>query len=536
MPVEQMSQMPDASDGLRYAYPLRAMRALGLRNFCVLLITQLLIPLATYGPLLLRSPHFSPDSYLNWYTLDWLTHLRGGRLVSWAITRLEILLGFNPVHHSVLSIAFFITVTALVGTALGSMVVVAARREHRLGFVVGTSLAVSVSFASIFLWEWYTFVECLPFYAAAICFAVGSVGPSLRRGWRSIVGAITLVALATMSYQVAMPMAGIWSVMVLLASDGFEVTKATVARGMRIVGCCVAGGVVGIAIPRLLSSLGLFEMTRGNPIGLDMLLENVRQLLTYQETLWVQGFDLLPSWSLVAVLAICVCAVLFGCWYLGRGFGPALSLLAPLFGCYVLSLALHLFVEHVSLIPRTLVPVSCFLSVLLMCTFGVCHDCGVAAVGRANRQPSWVPAAFAVVTCLSLLAMNVRACWGATRDHYLANDADAQWGATVASVIDRYEAETGNHIDTLWVANDTNPTYAVAPALEYASYGINMRAVPVGWATVYIVEYYGDRQFDTFGGIGDAVRDRVFGWDRDDDAFDESQVVFDGTTAYVLVY
>lgn len=118
----------------------------------------------------------------------------------------------------------------------------------------------------------------------------------------------------------------------------------------------------------------------------------------------------------------------------------------------------------------------------------------------------------------------------------MANDSDAEWGQAVAREITAYEQTTGTNVTQLVYGNDAFPTYHLTPPLRYAYYGINMRAVPVEWATPYIIEYYGGMDFESVMPIEDETKDELFGAGRDDAEFDESQVVCDGNVAYVLVY
>lgn len=525
-----------------YTHPLRSAMRTRRESLLAVIAIQVLVPIMCFWVFLMRDAHFSVDGYINWFSMDYDVHMRNGRPVSWAITRLENLLGVSPLHHCILSTLLFMGLLAVIGTLVTSMIVQASSHAESVGYAAGMSLAMSLSFANMFIWEWYTFVEALPFYGAGLICVGLSVGPLLRRDWKSLLLAVTLISLATMSYQIVMPIAGIWAVIIVLVANGYEISMKTFKEGMRCVIGSVAGGAVGIAVPHLMESAGLCTLYRGGEFGIEAMLANGRSLISFQKSLWVDGMGLFPRWSVLLLVGLALACLMYGWISSGRGVSSLISLLAVLLGCYVFAIVLHLAVDTFWPAPRTLEPVACAWSALLACAFGVCYEATGKRVdeSKGGEAPSArrdvIPALVAVAVCALTLVVHARSSWGATQEHFKANDSEAEWGRAVAREISEHELDTGDDIVNVVYGNDENPTYALVPPLTYTCYGINMRAVPVEWATPYIIEYYGDIDFESSSPMDEETKDRIFGDGRDDIEFDESQIAYDGDTAYVLVY
>ena len=560
------------------------------RSLALVFGIELAVMLGAYVLFATRA-HFSCDSYINYYVWDFEQHQMSGRLVSLAVLGLEYLLGFNPVHHQAATALLFALACAGLATWLEAQVL-AARRTHHAPYLVASSLCVAASLCNVFFWEWYTFTESACWYAVALALGMGCVWCLGQPG--RMPGAVALAALAMMAYQVVIPMVFVWRTLVVLAGCGFCPRREDARELARATAACAGGAALGLAAPRALAALGMLGqgLARSGISRWADVAANLQALANLQRDYWIGGCNFLPRWSAAAFLVVGLSLWLAGSLRHRQGTG-ALGFVAALALCYAASLCLHLVVEEAYFSPRTLAPIGCVWSVLWLACVQLGLDTPQHAwapqaaadrtqpllaqqgPGRAERsrhskagqpdasgmayaahlapapkkeladgarphalRPPVRPAALGMAATLAVaffLALNVHAIHGATRAHFAVNDADAAYAAKVLSSIERYERETGVTITQLAYADDMAPTYAVLDSERYTYYGANASAVPVRWALPYLIQYCSGRSLD-FRELKDTERDALFGAQRDDTAFDESQVRCEGSTAYLLVY
>ncbi len=491
---------------------------------------QLVLPALAFAQFATRN-HFSVDSYLNYYFIDTDVFPRAGRLVSWAITSLESALGINLLHAQPFWTVFFIVFTAAMGYWLSCMVIRAARLEDNRAAIVAIALGIAVSFTNVFIWEWYTFVESYLWYAATLAFSVGAVACLPKRFGFAL--SVACVSCAAMAYQIAVPMVAVWGALVVLAKHDFDLTRNSALELAKLLAVCACGTAIALLLPRLLDALGIIELTRSGTGSLAQIAENLRALWQLQHAYWIEGIGFLPRYSQTAFALVGAALVVFGSLRKGRGVGKTALILLALAACFGIALAPHAIVTIPWFAPRTLEPVACFWSALWVCAACLCLPNGEQI--REQRLLAVAPFAVAIAAVVAFLGVQIINCQSATRAHFLANDADERFALEVEACIEDYEKKSGTEVRTLLFANDVDPTWTPYENAPYRFYGTNERATVVEWATPYLINYYTNRSFEGQK-MSDEQRDQIFGEKRNDLDFDQSQVVCQGDTAYVLVY
>lgn len=486
-------------------------------------LVSLIIHAIAYAPFLSR-PHFSVDGYINYFSLDTDVFLRSGRLVSWLVVSALSSLGINLLHIQLLATVLFILAFSLFATCLYNMAFADLKHEMSTLQRAVSVIAVNLSFVNVFIWEWYTFVESYAWYAVAVGLALLSL--YLARKNHGLIPASMLMACAMMTYQIAIPMAAIWGIMIAVCNTRLSFDRTFYKGALRVLAVCAIGAVLGMLIPKVLEAFGVIAIDRTGTSSIEQVISNIKGLVSLQYQFWISGCNFLPKYSNIVFLVACLSCIIVLQRRSDVPVTQTLKTVLLLVACYFMSIAAHAIVASYYTPPRTLAGIYCFWSLCWACVVVLLH-------GRpeGNGMFEWVP----LVIVGLFLALNIACMWDATKGHFTANEADEDYARKVVGVIEDYEHAHGIAVDTVHFANDESPTYLPTDSERYVYYGTNVLSAPTSWATVQLINYYSGRTFK-----GEAMSPsemaRYYPDAPNYTVFGSEQIAFDGSDAYLLVY
>lgn len=499
-----------------------------VNKWLIVLIVNITIIFLTCN--LMLNMHFSLDTYDILTTTDNNVdvHLRDGRFVTAALYKILSVLEVNVAKsQEVFTIVFMVTASAL-ATWLTYLSVCRAKRTDIMSLIVFDACFLLI-FHNAFIAEWYLFPEVMLMYAISILSVTYSVvlylqGSTVNNSkpivclWR-VLATLLLLTIALGTYQVSI---GIYVAIlfILLLVD----VETPIRRRIVISGGGLAIGAFGcianVAIVKVLEILKVMAPTpRGANLSINAIAENVGKVVEKQLAIW-SGHGIFPRYMLLTFFILATVTLLI----LKRLHHLQGSIIAGIFGCasciYVGSFIPHYVTSDFWLSQRTLVPIFAVFSFLLI---------AIIVIDQSLKAKC-----LAAIISITFLLGNSLIMENIFSSHLTMDALDVSYAKAIHSYIENYTQESGVDVDYLAIGRDTSPMWSYA-GVEYVTYDINVKNILRSWSNIGLINTANGTNYQS-ADMNDEIWRLYFDGKNWDSFYPEEQIVFDGNTAYIVVY
>lgn len=496
---------------------------------------QIILFFAIYGIMLM--PRFSTDSYTIFFcsTGDLDAFLGSGRTGTYVLYRALLGLGINSVTFSPIFTAVFILTAAWSAAVLLSLLKPCFPNPNWLTVLL-LEFGVMLAYANIYFAELYFFSDVALMYTFALFFMTLALLLFFHRN--QIIGTILSMACLYFSlsfYQAFLGFFIIFGFMILLIRHDVpgtqwkkQAVKPLVLDLLRLAAGGGGGSIATVLTINLLDTIG-FASGRGPSLQVTDIFNSIQQAVVQFISYYPSGypFYLTGLMKVVFILSgpvlLCLLADSFP-----RGrrkrypfFSAAVTLLALLAG--LLSVfAPHLVSKSVWLPPRSI------------CSFFAVFTVMAVVIGYNYTRNRKVMPYTGTVVMLLLLAVNIVGIQGIALDQIEVNRRDKVEAEEMVRCIQKYEAETGQSVDTISWRPDSRYTWT-HPGVKYSFMDMNVRAGARSWSLIDCISYYAGRRFRSET-MPDDIWSANFMGQEWDSFRPEEQIRLDGNKMYLMVY
>ena len=484
----------------------------------LLFLASLAAMLLAYGMFL--RVHYSLDSYSALMATNReLTrqHIVQSRYLTAAICMLMDRLGVNVAREMIPGTALLIVTMALCHTRLTLTVERILREKGRRLSVWVILLVTACSFINVFTLEWYLYPEYTLYYSVCLVTAM-EAALLLARGRKRLhyLAAILLVQASLFSYQAALAMFLIWSLVLTLLQHDFAWTKHTSLD--------MAGSIVTAALPcgvmLIVQKLVDAGGARDAVLNLEHILGNIGKIWAAQEVLWYDQRKFWPDGVLPVLCGVLLAVLLVTLVRLRQGRKIALLLLT-LIACLLMPFVPHAITDSFWLAQRTIVGLWSFLSAAALLLAVLNHD-------------RCVLRALPVLTAAVMLLIHAWMIPQIGQEHFRVNDMDRQYMLAIQAEIEAYEAESGVEVTRVAVCKDASFTYAYE-GVRFWGHDTNKRCVAVTWGDVTALNFFTGEKYKRVQ-MDEGVRQTCFAGKNWSSFVPGEQLVFQGDTLNLCLH
>lgn len=499
-----------------------------VNKWLILLMVNIAVIFLTCN--LMLNMHFSPDTYDILTTTDNNVdvHLRDGRFVTAALYKILSVLGVNVAKcQEVFTVVFMMTAGTLT-TWLTYLSACRAKRADMMSLIVFDACFLLI-FHNAFIAEWYLFPEVMLMYAISILSVVYSVVLYLRgsnlnnskpivRLWH-VLATLLLLTIALGTYQVSIGIyVAILFILLLVDVETPIRRRVIISGGGLVIGAF--GCIANVAIVKVLEILRVMAPTpRGANLSISAIAENVGKIIEKQPTIW-SGHGIFPRYMLLTFFTLIIVTLLV----LKRLHRLQGSTIAGIVGCasciYVGSFIPHYVTSDFWLSQRTLVPIFAVFSFLLI---------AIVVIDQSFRTKC-----FAAIISVTFLLGNSLIMENIFSSHLTMDALDVSYAKAIHSYIESYTQETRIAVDNLAIGRDASPMWSYT-GVEYVTYDINVKNVLRSWSNIGLINTANGTDYQS-ADMDDEVWRLYFDGKNWDSFYPEEQIVFDGNTAYIVVY
>lgn len=493
------------------------------KDFIFMFVGMFLLVLMGYG-CMAASNHYSVDSFNLVYDMIPEWHLSLGRYTNVAIIILAEKLGINQVISQRLFMGIWIVTLVImiimIATALAKRMNCV--NKQKFCFIL---MAVSLSFVNVFGMELMLFPEmAMVFFIGNLTLGL-SIAAALSdmRSWVKWGVSAFFLIISIGNYQSYI---GIYEAFVLFGLF----MKWKNIPGKRYKESAIAlflGGLISIfnvIIVKVVIALEIvFDSTRGASLSLQVILNNLRNIIKYQGTLWTTGDGLLGRF-LMPLLAVGLIGIIYFVIRKLEKTEQKIYFILMLAGCYLLGFAPHLVESAQALTPRSNIAVWTVIAVVFI--IGI--DCQVWEKRKNDLK-------MAVYGLLGLvLVANVFVMQDMAANEQAVNAVDFQEANEIANKIWKYESETGNTITKLAMGYDIEPVFRGLNT-RYVDDQLGKRMIATGYSNKNFISYAVGRQLTPID-MPDDIYEQYFAGKNWNCMVAEEQVVCVDDAAYIVVY
>jgi hypothetical protein len=464
---------------------------------------------------------FSIDSYIKINDFNFAHgHLTLGRLSSYAIVRLQNLMGLDVVLDQ--QIFFYIYLGCLSAcTVILFYCIFPKLNSVDVLSALLLNLALLLSFANVLIQEWSHYTEAyLVWGLGTVCAAYAVKFFSYSGKKRYALISFFLLFIGLNFYQIDIQLFVIFGAFNLILENKFCFTRKLFIRAAKLFIIAIFASLSNILILKGLQLVSIAPVT-SRDFTTNQFGENTKIIARL-----VMGELSKFPYSLVGMM-VWACIVLFVAYVIivmvkkeNVLSGIALMTIFGVIG-FLSTFGLHLFSSGIWAVPRTLVGIAFIISAL-------CVSSAYNVDGKKSRA--------VLLTILSIaFLVNVYHVQAMSINQYANNRLDQAYALNIAHEIDRYEKETGAKVKKIAFCVDHSSMYTYNGNIRYATGDMNLRAARIAWADSQLINYYAQRNLEE-APMNEDIYDRYFK-DQDWDFFvPGEQMVFQGDTVYIAVY
>lgn len=474
--------------------------------------------LVTFGVMLNR--HYSPDSF-NYYSHS-ATHYQGHLLTArvGAYVAAYLFKDINIIKYQI----YFVMLLIVVLSACAAMIY-----NHYIRWMQEDSrhrallkIAIAIMFGNVYMTDLFHFPEALPPMACGILFmtiAVLQVEPGM-----SVKKMMLMLLFATISlncYQVTLGFFVFFALANIFIIYEGNLTTNAFWDSIKALFCGGAAGLSNIILLRVLQSTGVIALeSRTASVGLDGVLKNAKQIVNEACRLFQDPWRFLPKYVLLTVLLLLFALMFAALWKRKLPWQNCLYIVLVIIACRSTLFLPHLLASAVWMAPRSIVSYWSLIAI----------PCVVLAVHASNERIKdltlIIMSIFVVIQILSIQKIGVNIISN--------NRLDQEISYMIQDRIEEYEKESGKQIETILFRNDYSPVH-VYHSIDFAAFEMALREYTVSWGCVEMINYFNEEHYG-LGIMDDEAFFKYFVKQNWDCLNLEEQLVFDGNTAYYVVY
>jgi len=471
---------------------------------------------------------FSPDGYgmaLNFFNDSASGSLNLGRISTYLVTKIMILLNCNPTANQIQFSIIFCIIIAWASSQISILIISEQKHTRPLNNIV-FSLSVLLAFINVFYTELFYFSDGMLFWSLGLFFCVLAIYCFWKaRKTKQIAYPIIFLFISFGFYQAYLGFFVIFgSILILVEYLQIENAESLQKAFSKWLILLFDGGVSSFLIIVSMKAMTLLNFARTTDrspsLDLEIVYRNIRKICLEQSRILIEGLHFWKWGILVTLLVLIFMLIILFLRY--KISIKTMLLIGFLFLTdYILIFAPHVFAKNVWIQPRTICSFFGLLSYGLIV---------IATIETLHKKKIFF------VNCLLIivLAVNISKIDIIGKEQCISNVFDKIEAYTIVDNIEKYEEETGIKVDTIYVHYDKNITWGYN-GIKYAFEDVNRRLEHVSWALGDCLEYYTTRKFSVLT-TEDEKHNNIFMNKDWDSLIPEEQFVFDRNVIYIAAY
>lgn len=483
--------------------------------------------------------HYSEDSFEAMLNIGALanTNLRNGRFLHYFLYSFFDLIDFNILNYQTI-MQMILTVVITIGIsrlaicfmkAVECKDIVAITGDNIWKWVILDIGLLLMVINPCFLFGWYYWPEtCIgASLSLAVTFIAIEAWCQMKPSVFSLVLSFVMLCLSISMYQIYVEIyVGICLVYCLVVHK-YKFTKKSAIQSIVILLFGGGASILNIFLMSLIQKLGfVYKDERSATTALEVIVGNIKQVWSAQKGIWMSMDGLLPTGFLpILIIGLIVILVLIAikqkkvCRFLDY-----LFILLCILAIWVLAFVPNLISGTVWLAPRTYIGI--YGIVLLLVMWALQNICNQSiATKRIGQVLSGILSVALVVSMIQGIRLETDTVVVSRMDNHEVN--------TIASLIERYEAESGNYVDTIEYCYDHSRRWGY-DEVGYI-YDSNVRGMAYSWCFENMMKYYW-REDISLQTMSQERYEELFGAADWDYFYPERQMYISENTAYLVIY
>ena len=361
--------------------------------------------------------------------------------------------------------------------------------KHTYNYIA-LGLICLMPFLNIYYLEWFLFPEVIFPYTlglyctmkAALCFNYENLSI------KNYIFAFCLLCVGVSAYQVNLSYFIPVALVIIALNQNFILSFQEVWASFWIF---VVGGSAGLLNILFQKIIGGSRQEREAVFSLSKILENCKTIIDSQKNIWVNGSNLIDHWMIIFLIIISIILiVIFKEKALKSKLYVLLLTITSYCSCYVFAIVS----QFIWLSPRVLVGIPAFLMVIsLVCISNLGN---VQMNDKLNKSPStkMVVSAYILSLCF-FICINIIYMQQIIHDHHINNAIDQEYARQIYYEIEKYEAESGNRVQKIFVGKDEE-IMGKNTGVSKMAYNVNERAFLNSWSDVSLINFVSGRNFE----------------------------------------
>lgn len=458
--------------------------------------------------------HLSIDDYHSLYNYPSIFEIQcsQGRHLMVLLSRLFIRLGVDIIRHQSFLMSAGILLMGWIAYrifAAYSSLKPSLTLFDRLLMMIGISIIVFNCYCA----EIFTFSAFCFFYPLTLFFAVQAAivlvekTTSLRFLWSFL-----LLLLSVFIYQTcATAFLGL-AILFSIVVDSEKPIQDWLCSLTKILGMYFSAGLLNLLSIKFFSQQS-YAQTKDLSPGKNFW-ENISAIIKWIEPILLDSYHMLPRFFLLAaVLGLLILLAI------RKEKKPLMQALCLSFLIIGASLAPHLIVNAVWVVPRTVIMISAIPGFILLA--------GISNSGWASWQKGSIFTISAIYLIIGLNSLNA-----VSISQIATNRQDQMEARIICHEIEKQEHQRKTRVIRICFGFDPLPSYSYPGEIAFGD--INVRAMRVSWSRPGLFKFATGRDFEMTIADGNAFQE-LFG-NRNWDLYDSEQVIVQQDTAYVAVY
>lgn len=392
---------------------------------------------------------------------------------------------------------------------------------------LGTLLIVG----NFMMTEWFYFVECYMNWAAALSGAIfGAVFFSRKGALNKLISFVFLLLMCG-TYQSAIALY-VFIVMtyVFLKNDG-KLSKKSVFQILGAAGILILAFAANMLLVKCFVSLNHLSTSERIDFSPEFILSSFKNVLYIQKQVFIQGFGVFPKYVLLVAAVLCIFAALF--LYVKGKIGANSFLFA----------LLTMFSGLITLYLTACVQVDFWFPMRVAATIFGFYSCAVwiivFIISKSRSNVGEIITAAASFLCAFFLIADLIISHRILNDVITTNSSDKAYISRIEERIEEYESQSECTVTSIAFLCDKSITAKYFDSIYSKNYFGEMceKSLFPDWSDLTSVNFYTGRNYTKIN--LSAVPASVYEYAQSKNWRAENlneQLVFDGTSLYVIVY
>lgn len=439
-----------------------------------------------FGNLLM--PHYSSDSYYIYFDQNG-RGLASGRILVFVFFTILNIFKINAIETqsvwSLLSILIIVAAAYKLYTAFETFLTSNNTYSRIvLGFIC------LMPFVNIYFLEWFLFPEVIfPYTVGLYC----SIKAALCFNYKNLtlknfIFSFGLLCVGVCAYQINITYYLPIALVIVALNQRFNLSIHAFLSSLGI-GC--VGGMAGLVTIFFQKALGQTLQEREAVFSIAKVLENCKEVIDSQKTIWMDGSDLGGHWMLLFLVVNLVIIIIV---LKGTDIKSKLYIILIMAASYCSSYVFVIVSNFIWLSPRVLTGIPVFLMITsLLCIFNI-NILKTEEKWSVSCSKRIMFMAYGGLMC-AFIVINIIYMQWIIHDHYANNAIDQEYARQIYYEIEKYEQESGKNIERIAVGKDKQLMWKNT-GISKMAYNVNERALINDWSDVTVINFISGRSFE----------------------------------------